>query len=149
LILIPLLVIALTGGGWAAFIYYPEVVAMTSAVGLDFGSDEKLDEAEPVEYGQFTELQGLIVNPADSEGRRFLMVNIGLETPDESGLEQLKMKDIVVRDTILRTLSTHTISELSNISMRENLKRELLSAINGVMQDSTISRLYFTQYVLQ
>ncbi len=149
MILLPLLFVALSGGGWVAYSYYPSVVAMATTVGLDFSSDDSTDEATPVEYGQFTELQGLIVNPADSEGRRFLMVNIGLETPDESGLEQLKQKDIVVRDKILRTLSKHTISDLSDISIREQIKQELLNEINDVLQDSMIDRLYFTQYVLQ
>ncbi|GIV59792.1 flagellar basal body-associated FliL family protein [Rhodocaloribacter litoris] len=149
LLLLPLLVLSLAGGGWIAFNHYSSLVQAAEIIGRDFSSGEKPKKEEPIQYGHFRELQGLIVNPSDSEGRRFLMLNIGLEAAKEKVLSELEQKDVVVRDTILRLLSRRTVSELSDISLREEIKQELLTAINEIVQDGKVDRLYFTQYVLQ
>ncbi|WP_456427663.1 flagellar basal body-associated FliL family protein [Rhodocaloribacter sp.] len=149
LMLLPVLFVALTGGGWIAFSYYPELMIVAEVFGRDIGSEESEEEAEPIEYGQFTELQGLIINPSDSEGTRYLMLNIGLEALDAGVLEEVDQMDMVIRDTILKQLSHRTVRELSDINLRDEIKLELKQAINDILKDGEITRLYFTQYVLQ
>ncbi|GIV61240.1 MAG: hypothetical protein KatS3mg044_0106 [Rhodothermaceae bacterium] len=149
LMALPLLLISLAGGGWLAFSYYPSLVEAATVFGRDFGDAGEEEATEPIEFGFFTELQGLIVNPADSEGRRYLMVNLGLEVNKESVLEELSQKDMVVRDTVLRLLSARTVAELADISLRETIKQELMQEINRVLAEGKVQRLYFTQYVLQ
>ncbi len=147
LILLPLLLVGIAGGGWVAFSYYPKLAQAAEAL---VGDDNQTapDKAEPIEYGQFKELQGLIINPTNTEGR-FLMVNIGLETAEPGVLEELNQKEIVVRDTILRLMSERSIAELSDISRRDSIKQGLIEALNTIIQNGQIDRIYFTQYVLQ
>lgn len=147
-----LLLVALTlgstaAGAWLAYFYYP---TLAQAAEQFSGTDDDTEEEAPsVEYGQFMELQGFIINPAGTDGTRYLMVNLGLESAEGSVLEELKEKEVVVRDTVLKLLSQRTVEELADISLRAQLKQELRDAVNGVLRKGKIDRVYFTQYVLQ
>lgn len=145
LIMIVLFAVALIGGGAGGFFMYDKLVAM--ATGTDLSVLEP--QTETVEYGAFHEMQGLIVNPAASGGKRYLMVSMALEVANDGVVEQLKEKEIVVHDGTLQILGRHTAEELADISVREQLKEELLAAVNEVVGEGQVSRLYFTQYVLQ
>jgi len=79
------------------------------------------------------ELQGFIVNPAGTDGTRYLMINLGLESAKGDVLEELKEKEIVVRDTVLKLLGQRTVEELADISLRAQLKKELREAVNGIL----------------
>jgi len=105
--------------------------------------------AEPVEYGAFSEIQGLIVNPAGTEGLRYLMVNIGFESAEPKVLEEVTTKEIAVRDAILKILSEKTVPQLADIALRDSLKVEIRDTVNVILSDGQVDRLYFTQYVLQ
>ena len=148
MILLPALLIGLGGGAWFAFSSYMTVARAATAMGVGF-EEEEVEAEKPIEYGFFTEMQNLIINPADSEGRRFLMVNIGLETSKEKTLEELAAKDIVIRDVILKLLGQRTAADLATIEKRAEIKEDLLTAVNTIMNEGKIDRLYFTQYVLQ
>ena len=147
-----LLLVALTlgptaAGAWIAYVYYPSLAqAAEQFSGTD---DDTEEEAKPVEYGQFMELQGFIINPAGTDGTRYLMINLGLESAEGGVLEELKEKEVVVRDTVLKLLGQRTVEELADISLRTQLKQELRDAVNAVLRKGKIDRVYFTQYVLQ
>ncbi len=147
-----LLLVALTlgptaAGAWLAYFYYPTLAQ--AAEQFSGTNDDTEEETKPVEYGQFMELQGFIINPAGTDGTRYLMINLGLESADGGVLEELKEKEVVVRDTVLKLLGQRTVEELADISLRTQLKQELREAVNGVLRKGKIDRVYFTQYVLQ
>ncbi|AEN74015.1 flagellar basal body-associated protein FliL [Rhodothermus marinus SG0.5JP17-172] len=147
-----LLIVALTlgpaaAGAWLAYFYYPSLAQ--AAEQFSGTKDDKEEKKPSVEYGQFMELQGFIVNPAGTDGTRYLMINLGLESAKGDVLEELKEKEIVVRDTVLKLLGQRTVEELADISLRAQLKKELREAVNGILQKGKIDRVYFTQYVLQ
>ena len=146
LILLPLVLLALAGGLYLGFTQYARLAAAAAVLADDGG--EEAEEA-PVEFGEFLEVQGLIVNPAGTDGQRYLMLNLGLESNKGSVLEELETKEIVVRDRVLRLLSQRTVEELADIGRRDPLKDELRGAINRVLEEGEVTRLYFTQYVLQ
>ncbi len=146
LILIPLMVISAVGGGFLAYSQYPMLVEIAETIN---GSGEEEEEEEPIEFGEFMELSNIIVNPADSEGRRLLMLSVGMETAESSILETVTAREMVVRDTIIKILGTRTVDELANIESRTALKDEIRLAVNGILTEGEINRMYFTQYVLQ
>ena len=145
LILLPVVLLAAGGGLYLGFTQYARLAAAAAVLADDGGGAEE----EPVEFGEFLEVQGLIVNPAGTDGQRYLMVNLGLESSKASVLEELETKEVVVRDRVLRLLSQRSVEELADIGQREPLKDELRGAINRVLENGEVSRLYFTQYVLQ
>jgi len=144
LILIPLILLGISGGGWIAYSQY----AMLARIGH---SDEAAEEAagEPVEYGEFMEMEPLIINPAGTDGTRYLMVKIGVESDQPSALEEITTKQVVVRDAIVEVLSARTVETLSDIGLRETIKQDLRTTINEILESGKVTRLYFTQYVLQ
>lgn len=139
-LLLPVVALVLGGGG--GFYQYQKATAAT------LPEDEAAETAEPIEYGQFTKLPGIIVNPAGSAGRRYLMVDLALETADEKALEEIALREVVIRDAAVRILSERTVEELTSVALRPALKDTLRTTVNGIL-DGKIDRLYFTQYVLQ
>lgn len=145
LILVPLMVISAIGGGALAYSQYP----MLAEIAATINGEEEEEEEAPLEFGEFMELSNIIVNPADSEGRRLLMLSVGMETAEASLLETVTAREMVVRDTIIKILGTRTVDELANIEHRTALKDEIRLAVNGILSEGEINRMYFTQYVLQ
>ena len=145
LILVPLMILSAVGGGFLAYSQYP----MLTEIAATINGGEEEEEEEPLEFGEFMELSNIIVNPADSEGRRLLMLSVGMETAEPSILETVTAREMVVRDTIIKILGTRTVDELANIQERTALKDEIRLAVNGILSEGEINRMYFTQYVLQ
>ena len=143
------LLLPASAGAFVAYTKYPEVARTAASFGLDFGLVEEAEEEEPQEYGEFLVLSDIIINPAESGGKRFLLLSIGLESSEPKVLEEVGTKDIVVRDVVLRVMGERTVSELSSIEERQAIKEELRHTLNELMDTGEIDRLYFTQFVLQ
>ena len=143
MILLPLILLGGGGGGYLAYSQYVSLAAM----GHDSEAVQQM--ASTVEYGDFMELDNLIVNPAGTDGQRYLMVKLGLESNEPKALEEVTSKKVVVRDRVLKILSSQTVEQLSSIQARDTLKEDLLRSVNEILQKGKITRLYFTQYVLQ
>lgn len=135
-------------GAWIAVSQQASIGGLLGNEAVAAGAEET-PVAEPIEYGAFSEIQGLIVNPAGTEGLRYLMVNVGFESAEPKALEELTTKEIAVRDAILKILSEKTVPQLSNIGLRDSLKSEIRDTVNVILSDGQVDRLYFTQYVLQ
>lgn len=148
LVIVPLILLPAGVGAWLAWSKYEDLSRLAAETRVRFTSDEQRD-AGPREYGQFVKLEGMIINPAGSDGKRFLLVDIGMESSTGAVLSELEQKDIVVRDTILKVLGSRTVEELSSLDTRTTLKTELRDAVNAILQRGTVDYLYFTQFVLQ
>lgn len=136
------------GGGALALSQYENIAIGTAEARSKFASDE-VEPSSIRSYGEFVQIGGMIVNPARSNGKRFLMVDLGLESSSAAVLTEIQQKDIVVRDTILKILGSRTVDELASLDHRNSMKEDLLGAINSVLDRGTVDYLYFTQYVLQ
>lgn len=150
LLLIPALLLPAAGASYLVYSRYEQVAEAAAAVGRIFNSTpaQAEERSEPIEYGVFQEMKMLTVNPAGDSGR-FLQVSLGLEAPDEGTFEEFTTREVVVRDTVLKILSSYSVEQLGTLDARNQLRDDLRAAINGVLEDGEIQRLYFTQYVLQ
>ena len=106
-------------------------------------------EDEQQSYGSFTRMKGLVVNPAGSDGTRYLAASIAFESKSGGVRAEIENKKVVVKDTILTLLSEQTAKELSDPNRRGKLKEKLVGATNHVLSGGTVDRLYFTEFVLQ
>lgn len=135
------------GGAWLA---YTQFARIDQVVAATWPNDEPAaDTTGSVEYGAFTEFQNLIVNPAATDGTRYLAISVGFEAASPEVLDELKAHEIVVRDAILRALGQRTVAELSVVAQRDTIKNEIRTTVNEILQDGEIDRLYFTQFILQ
>jgi len=106
-------------------------------------------EKPKLEVGQFFELNDIVINPAESGGRRYLVVELGLETQDPMVVEEATSKEIWIRDAIISLLTQKTAQELMEVSVRNRLKEEIIETINAKMDQGKFSKLFFKKYILQ
>lgn len=94
-------------------------------------------------------LENLIVNPAGTQGTRFLLVSVGFETTDAATIGILEQRDLEVRDAIINLFGSETIENLSEVSMREAVKDAVRERVAQLIGRNTIGRIYFPQFVIQ
>lgn len=94
-------------------------------------------------------IENLIVNPAGTQGTRFLLLTLAFESRDTQLLEALKQRDVEVRDAILNLLGSYTIPELSEVERREQVKDAVRERLHRLLGRETIGRIHFPQFVIQ
>jgi len=145
LIILGVLVIVLGAGGflgWNMFVKGSKSEAQVSEV-----DPHKKEKEETAAYP----LDSFIVNLMDKSGsgKRYLKVGMILEIGNqEQGVMVEKCKS-QIRDTILLLLSSKSFREISTMEGKLELKRELLSRINQILDEVIVSRIYFTEFVVQ
>lgn len=107
-------------------------------------------EEAPMEFGEFVELDAIVVNPRGSEGRRYMMLKLGVEAEEAETLEVLATRKPAVTDAVIDVIATQSARELDDITRRDSLKEAIRTRFNEILgEEGEVSRLYFTQYVLQ
>jgi len=145
-------------GGLLKFILIP-VILIAQAVGAYFlvfnvllehpNKEKNARKTNHLEVGHFFELSDIVVNPASTSGKRYLVMEIGLEAKDEKVIAEAESKEIWFRDAINTLLTNKTDAELLNLSKRSLLKKEILRLINSRMKGGTFSKVYFKKYIMQ
>jgi len=102
-------------------------------------------EPIPVTY----QLNELIVNPAGSQGKRYLVVEISLELESESSILQVEKNIQKLKHNVNESLSARTVEQLVQYREREVLRMEIRNVINQSIGENSVRNLYFTKYVMQ
>lgn len=122
-----------------------------AAIPLPFGGGDGHGGGHGEEGGsdRFIQFDDLILNPADTDGTRFLVLSLALEMKDGAGLEAIEARDPEVRDVILTLLSTKTVQELADVTARPQLREELRTRLNELLGEGQVVRLYLPRFVIQ
>jgi len=151
--LIPVVVALLLGVGGTVAVTKSEALRQTIglAPAAAAATVESTEAAEPPqEFGVFMTMDGIVVNPKDTDGRRYFMIRVGVEAEDEATLTRLSELGPATTDAIIDLMSKKTVEELSSLGMRDSLKVSVRDRFNTILgEDGPVSRIYFTQYVLQ
>ena len=148
LVLVLIAVLAGTGGAAAAFTQADSLRAFVGGAPAD--APDAADAPPPVEYGEFVEMAGVVVNPRGTDGRRYLMVKVGAEAEAAETLDRLTVLSPAATDAVIGLLARRSVAELADITRRDSLKEEVRVAFNDLLgEDGPVTRVYFTQYVLQ
>lgn len=94
-------------------------------------------------------LDNLVLNPAGTNGTRFLMLSMSMEAMDEAAAAALTARDAEVRDATLRLLGSKTVEQLADVATRDALKTEIQDMLNGMLGRKAVRRVYFPQFVIQ
>ena len=94
-------------------------------------------------------IENLVLNPAGSGGTRFLMVTATFELKDGGIEQQMKDHDAEVRDHILALLGKKTVEELSDITLRDGMKKEVLASVASLFPKDGVRKVFFAQFVIQ
>jgi flagellar basal body-associated protein FliL len=94
-------------------------------------------------------VENLVLNPAGSNGTRFLMVTATFELKDSGTENQMKEHDAEVRDHILSLLAKKTVVELTDIGQREQIKKDVLESVGSLFAKGAVKKVFFAQFVIQ
>jgi len=107
------------------------------------GKHEAPNKEQTVDFGK------IMVNVAGSGDARYLRVNLVLASNNPEIKEIIKTNDVALRDSIITVLSSQSLANLEASDGRDSARRALLARINGILGGEVVSRIYFTEFVIQ
>lgn len=147
--------VALLGGAAAGFMVVSPAVdgrlEASEAAGADkegggYGEGEGYASEAPAELYQ---IENIVVNPAQSDGLRFLLVTVAIDAASSGALADVEAREVELRDVLLRLFGAKTVAELSDATLRSALIEEVRVGIEGVIGEGTIRRVFVPQFVIQ
>ena len=94
-------------------------------------------------------LEPFIVNIYDGQELRYLKVKIEVEMSSAAVKGELDGKLAAMRDTILILLSAKTLHDIQDAQGKTQLKEEIFAAVNKILPPGKITKIYFTDFVVQ
>lgn len=99
--------------------------------------------------GPMYPLESFTLNLLSDGGARYVKCTMQLEQNTDLLQPELDKKMPLIRDVIIRTLTSKTFEEVSTTKGKERLKDELVGKINEVLTDGFVKNIYFTDFVVQ
>lgn len=125
---------------------------MKSPVSTEKTTDEyKISESEFVStHPEFLfVVKDLIVNPAGTGGMRYLLTSVGIEVTNDKAFAEIQNKEIIVNDILINVLSNKTLEELSDVSKRKDLRREIARKVDDILTQGKVRNVYFSKFIIQ
>ena len=97
-------------------------------------------------------LDNLIVNPAGAQGQHFLMCSVAFELEDSKLGDILREHEIELRDRVISTLESQTMTQLTAPGARDSLRHRIAAVtipILGVDGEDTELKVFLPQFVIQ
>jgi flagellar FliL protein len=101
------------------------------------------------EIGVLYPLDTFTVNLKSDSGRRYLKVTMSLELEGEELSMELDSKTAVLRDKIIRILTSKTLEEVTSKKGKQKISEQIMDTLNAMITDGTIKGIYFTEFVIQ
>jgi flagellar FliL protein len=122
----------------------PTAQKTTPTSSITAGSVRKLNE-----IGVLYPLDTFTVNLKSDSGRRYLKVTMDLELSGQELTAELDNKTAVIRDRIIRILTSKTLEEVTSRKGKDKLTQQIKDALNAMLVDGQIQGVYFTEFVIQ
>lgn len=106
-------------------------------------------DAEALEIGPIYPLDPFTVNLKSSGATRYLKCTINLEIDSPETQPELDKMKPLIRDIIIRILSSKTVPEISTAKGKDKLKEEIKKNLNTKLATGEIRNVYFTAFVIQ
>ncbi len=157
IIFIVLLLLILVGGGVAAYFLLSDN-GNTQQSNIQQQPQPQTQARKPsnvarssdlTKIGPIYPLDQFIVNLLSEGGTKFLKTKMDIELSSPELTAELDKKKPLIRDIVIRTLSSKTFQEVSTNRGKEKLKDELVDKINAVLADGHVKNIFFTEFVVQ
>ena len=103
-----------------------------------------------VELGKYIySIDDIIVNPAGTDGKRLFLLSIAFDLAKEANKTEMKDKEVLVKDIVISTLASKSITQIGNISYRDSLRTEITDHVLKMIPDLKINKVYFSKYIIQ
>ena len=119
---------------------------------------EENKEAAASEHGEsgehegateFFTIESIVVNPAETQGTRYLSCSVSFEVASKEDLKAFEEKSVKIKDLLITILSSKTVDELADIKLRNDMRRQILAVVNRFTAPAQASAVYLTDFVLQ
>lgn len=99
----------------------------------------------------YVDLDEFTVNLADDNGKRFLKceLSIGYDKDDKKVAEEITNNTVVIRDTIIFYFKSKKAEFINDQNNKEQIKNELIEAINKELQKGKITDVRFKNIIVQ
>jgi len=148
-----IVVAAVLGIVVGSFVVAPRVVARSAPAATEGSAVESPEAAGGGEAeegsGKIYSLDNIIVNPAGSEGLRFLMASVAFEVHPEHAVEEMRQQEVRLRDVVISTLERQTMEMLTRPGARDSIKVKLADAVEPIVGSDVHVRVYLPRFVIQ
>ena len=121
-----------------------------AAVSGEGNSTEGKKENKPAELGKFIYMaEDLVINPANTDGKRFLLSTLGFDVASEENKKEMEEKDVLLKDAVNSVMSSKNFTQLANMAFRDTLRLEITKRLGKLMPKVKINTIYFSKYILQ
>ena len=158
LVVIGLFMVLLIGSGEenAQMAEQANTAAMTAATQPGGAAPQAQNRATPKERSNdffnvrpMYPLDQFLVNPISETGSRYLKMEINLELSSELLTPEMDQKKPLLRDIVIRILTSKTYEDISTAKGKERLKDEIASKLNEILRDGYIKNVFFTDFIVQ
>ena len=80
---------------------------------------------------------------------KFVVVEVRLKMTDTDMAEELKDKNVRLRDAVIDEMSLKRFSEVATEKGKLTLKNNIKERLNGIVQEGQIEEVYFTKFIIQ
>lgn len=94
-------------------------------------------------------IDNLVVNPARSQGTRFLLTSIAVQVNSPELVSTVSENDVRIRDALILVLGAKTVEELTDITLRKAIAQELYDAVVQVVGPDIVRAIFIPQFVIQ
>ncbi|MFV0438994.1 MAG: flagellar basal body-associated protein FliL [Desulfopila sp.] len=143
------LVLLLALGGGAAF-YLLKMKKDEEETKKDPGQEVPVPELNPAAtIGPMVDINEFVVNIISDDANHYVKASLTIELTNEQAKEELNQRMPQIRDSILLLVGNKTYEELLDLQGKKQLKAELTSKINSILQTGKVKAIYFTDFVVQ
>lgn len=101
------------------------------------------------EIGGLLPIESVIVNVAETQGRRFLKASLTLEVDGAEGIESATARLPILRGAVIEVLASKNLEELVSPDARSQIRSEILETLNSKNEDGGFKDLFFTEFIVQ
>ena len=94
-------------------------------------------------------MEPFIVNIYDGQELRYLRVKVEFETATADAKHEIELRQAPLRDAILVLLTTKTLQDVQDLQGKNQLRDEIMVAVNKILPPGKVSKVYFTDFVVQ
>ncbi len=130
----------------------PEKPAAAESKGHGEKSEGKHGGGEGGEEGGESNIyivKDVILNPAGTNGTRFLLTTVGFEVTTAEAKKELEAKDVQVRDALNTVLTAKTLGTLSMPEKRDSLRLEIAEKVGKILRTGELTSVYFSKFIIQ
>lgn len=109
------------------------------------GGEEGEGGAEPNIYI----VKDVILNPAGTNGTRFLLTTVGFEVSNAEAKKEIEAKDVQVRDALNTILTAKSLTTLSMPENRDSIRLEISERVGKLLRTGKLTSVYFSKFIIQ